>query len=88
MPDRDIPKPPSGYTSGWDYNAHVAIRDGSAHYAVYQAWSGPTSHGRGATRERSGSQHGRALFSTRELALEALREDLESRHQALLAKLR
>lgn len=68
--EKDLPRPDRGSTSGWDYNAY-SVR-------VYQAWSEPVSHGDGPARNGySGSQGGIALFSTKLLALKALRHAVE-----------
>lgn len=67
---RDLPRPDRGMTSGWDFNVYSG--------EVFRAWSECTSHGRGPRREFSGSQNGRALFSTRALALAALRHETEA----------
>ncbi len=71
---RDVPPPDSGYTEGWDYNAHNPT--------VWLGWSSTTGHGTGAApkegeRYRSGSQGSRAMFSTKILALKALRHEME-----------
>lgn len=76
-PVRDV-APPSGtnaYTSGFDYNVS-SIR-------VWDAWSGCVVNGHGPApdpskaRYASASQNSRSLYSTRLLALEALRADYE-----------
>jgi hypothetical protein len=63
--------PPTGINQvafGWDYNVHAVC--------VFEAWTTRVVHGRG--REcKSGTQGSKGLYSTRALALAALRQDLE-----------
>lgn len=69
---RDVPIPKDGYSAGWDFNAHSG--------RVWQGWSSTVSHGEGVrkpTGYTSGSQGGRAMFSTQELALRAMRHEME-----------
>lgn len=77
-PRRDV-APPSGlskYTSGYDYNAN-AVR-------VWEAWSGSAVNGQGPAPDQSkarftsATQNSRSLYSTRLLALQALRSDYET----------
>lgn len=63
-PERDIPIPEQGYTRGWDHNPY--------NHNVYKAWSGVVRHGNGHDVQRSASQRGRALYSTRALATTAM----------------
>lgn len=74
----DLPPPDrsgSGqkYTEGFNYNVHTR--------AVYEAWSDSSYQGRGRAPEdgkyRSASQNPVSLFSTRLLALQALRAAVE-----------
>jgi hypothetical protein len=68
----DMPRPETGYIHGWTFNAYSGVVDA--------AWSGSVSHGRlddNGERPKYGSQGGRALFSTRLLALHALRHATE-----------
>lgn len=76
--ERDVPAPTpdsaSGtYSEGWDYNAHSKL--------VWLGWSGPVSHGDGPAPSgglyRSGRQNSRSLFSTKALALKAMRNEIE-----------
>ena len=76
--ERDVPAPtyesPSGtYSEGWDYNAHSK--------RVWIGWSGPVSHGDGPAPSGviylSGSQNPRSMFSTKVLALKAMRNEIE-----------
>lgn len=62
------------YVTGWDYNAH-SLR-------IERMWTGASAHGSGdllanGKRPQSASQNGRALFSTRLLALQAMRRAME-----------
>lgn len=86
-PARDV-APPSGtnaYTSGFDYNVNSM--------SVWDAWSGCVVNGRGPApdpskaRYASASQNSRSLYSTRLLALEALRADYELVAARFLAKI-
>lgn len=77
----DIPVPQDGETSGWRHNAY-SIR-------VERAWSEPTAHGTGPQRDRSGrsvaSQCGIPLYSTKLLALKAMRHEMEMEYARKLA---
>jgi hypothetical protein len=68
----DVPKPEvfGKPTSGWDFNAYAK--------RVWPAWSTSITHGEGtySGNRPSGSQGGRGLYSTRELALRALRYEV------------
>lgn len=70
----DVPRP-SGFEQieGWGMHAHSKT--------VKQQWSESTAHGYGpypkGERYRSASQGGRALYSTKLLALQALRHEVE-----------
>lgn len=87
-PARDLPIPTSAAadSSGWDFNASAArgYSGGLSSAGVFRAWSSCVSHGQGA-RNSSGAQCGRALYSTRALALRALRAAIEAETAALLA---
>jgi hypothetical protein len=77
----DVPVPAYGEpaTSGWAHNPH-AMR-------VDQMWSESQAHGWGAARGRdTASQRGRALYSTRLLALRAMRHAVELDCAARLAQ--
>lgn len=76
--ERDVPAPthesPHGtYTEGWNYNEHSQM--------VWLGWSGPVSHGDGPAPSgglyRSGSQNPRSMFSSKLLALKAMRNEIE-----------
>lgn len=74
--ERDVTQPKGGsgsMTTGWEYNAHSLW--------VEQMWSTSVSHGSGPTRTANGSasQRGRDLFSTKLLALKAMRHECERR---------
>lgn len=69
---KDVPVPRSGATSGWTFNSFTA--------KVQPAWSHPSSHGVGSPHRMpgvSGSQGGMGLYSSRLLALRALRYSVE-----------
>lgn len=77
----DLPAPKGGVkTSGWDFNAHC--------HEVGQAWSESIAHGRGPARGKnmSASQGSRALYSTKLLALKAMRNTMEHKAARELAK--
>lgn len=89
-PVRDLPIPTGDQpdTSGWDFNVAAARGFNSNHLcsgAVFRAWSSSVAHSEGAVRARSKSQGGRALYSTRTLALRALRAAIEADTAGLLA---
>ena len=92
-PVRDLPIPTGvDSTSGWDFNPHNARRPYggcSIEQGVYQAWSEFDRHGEGPARPSGryggGSQGGRALYSTRALALRGLRAAIEAEAAGLLA---
>ncbi len=70
---RDVPPPargPGGETSGFDFNSYSLN--------VFEAWSSSVSHGEGPmrTKHSSGTQNPRSLYSTRLLALHAMRHDV------------
>jgi hypothetical protein len=75
----DIPVPNSGYTQGWTFNSYSKI--------VEYAWSESVVHGRGEWKKhpRNGSQGGVALYSTKEIALRAMRYWIEQRFMRELA---
>src|SRR4051812_12062019 len=79
---RDLPPPTRGGTvsQGWDYS------DGR--WTVQQAWSSSVYHGYGEYVSKghcAASQNPRALFSTEELALQALRNAAEREFAEQLA---
>lgn len=82
----DLPIPESGYVNGWRYNSY---RDGR----VYPAWSAHNSHHDGDFYEQwksakvSSSQRGVSLYSTKVLALQALRAELEEEYAKNLARI-
>lgn len=80
---RDLSVPRNGEISGWIFNLHSK--------RVEPAWSGFTCHGRGyATRKEargSASQNGIALFSSKLLALRAMRYEAEEEAVRMLAEI-
>ena len=86
MVSPDVPRPGQGFTSGYAFNPYGL--------AVDRAWSTPVSHGIGystpdAQRARgvSGRQNGIALYSSRLLALRAMRHVVEQECAEKLAKI-
>ena len=79
---RDVGVPLQGYSEGWDYNAHSQ--------RVWQGWSDRVAHGEGAAPEagkyRSGIQASRCMFSTKALALAAMRHEMEQKAAADLMR--
>ncbi len=69
--EKDVPIPEhfTDSTSGWDFNTYSGT--------VRQMWSECVSHGDGLKRTGSASQNGLWLFSTKLLALRALRHAVE-----------
>lgn len=87
-PARDVPIPTNGETSGWNFNVASARGFNSSQLcsgAVFRAWSTPTANGSGPYRQLSSSRGGCALYSTRALALRALRAAIEADTAGLLA---
>ena len=80
--ERDVGVPLQGYSEGWDYNAHSQ--------RVWLGWSDRVAHGEGKAPEagkyRSGSQNSRRMFSTKALALAAMRYEMEQKAAADLMK--
>ena len=83
--ERDVLPPKSGqfhreYTEGWDYNAPSS--------RVWQGWSNSIGHGTGPVPKpndyTSGSQGSRAMFSTKLLALRAMRHEMERQAARML----
>lgn len=81
----DVPRPERDFTSGYTFNAYSQIVD--------CAWSTPGAHGIGhvspdAQRARgvSGRQNSISLYSSRLLALRAMRYELEMECAIKLAK--
>jgi len=70
---RDVGVPLQGYSEGWDYNAPS--------HRVWLGWSDRVGHGSGPApgEFRSGSQGSRRMFSTRALALAAMRHEIEKK---------
>lgn len=69
---KDVPPPEQykDFSSGWDCNAHAV--------KVYEVWSSSVVHGYGAQPDgRSASQNSIWCYSTRLLALMALRHQVE-----------
>lgn len=69
--------PPIAFGGGT--NGFMVVGERSDSPSVIRAWSESTAHGRGDSRSSSlsGSQGSRALFSTKLLALQALRRVVE-----------
>jgi hypothetical protein len=63
----DVPVPAMGRTEGWNYNPLIR--------SVHHDWSEPYRNGR--VGQGHGSYSGVALYSTKELALRALRHAVE-----------
>jgi hypothetical protein len=85
-PDKDLLKPDynsgfNSFTSGWDYNTNGYTPN------VYQAWSESSSHGTGIKRDGYGNQNGIDLYSTKLLALKALRAEMELKFAKELLKI-
>jgi hypothetical protein len=79
---KDLPRPDSWgtATSGWCFNSYSCD--------VTQAWSEVSAHGYGPTRSKlSGVQNGVDLFSTKLLALRALRHAVECESAGKLRKI-
>lgn len=75
----DVPVPKNGFTQGWQ-----VLYEGRINYA----WSEMSSHGSGEHPKeypRTASQGGRALFSTKLLAMQAARYLMEREFAAKLA---
>lgn len=75
----DIPVPKTfGTSSGWSFNVHTRKVDAT--------WSESAAHGYGLKRDgnRSASQGGISMYSTKELALAALRHAVELESAAAL----
>jgi hypothetical protein len=74
QPDVMPPSSFSGHTSGF-----LFAGERGDYPKVFEAWSESVSHGRGESRlaSMSGSQGARSLFSSRLLALQALRRAVE-----------
>ena len=90
--DRDVAPPDrgyssgysSGYSEGWDFNAY--------NQTVWLGWSSSIHHGTGPApkdgeRYLSASQQCRSMYSTKALALAALRHEVERRVAADLMKI-
>ena len=80
---RDLPAPSTsggGVISGWDYNAYYMNAE--------QAWSKSVAYGLGAAPKSnmSASQGARSLYSTKLLALKAMRNEMERKAARELAK--
>jgi len=72
--EKDVPIPKAGYSHGFDFNIY--------NHTITEYWSGFTSHytedPTGKKGYFSGSQNGKPLYSTRLLALKALRHAVEN----------
>jgi hypothetical protein len=82
-PDLD-PKAAGARVEGFNFNRQRLLSWGSAG-AVFEAWSTTYSHGEG--RSAHGSQGARRLYSTRLLALRALRCAVEEWANDLLSSI-
>lgn len=73
--ERDVEVPQQGYSEGWDYNAFSM--------SVWQGWSDRIYHGKGKApvgyKDRNGTQGGRRMYSTKALALAAMRHEMEQK---------
>ena len=74
-PDVPPPRTIQGYSEGWDFNVHSE--------RVWIGWSTCVSHGntpapKDGERHYNGSQNSRAMYSTKALALAALRYEVEN----------
>lgn len=78
LPDVPPPKEYTGFTTGYSYNAYSL--------SVKKACSSATGHGIGVW-DRTNSQHPISLFSTKEKAYRAMRNDLEITYAKQLAKI-
>lgn len=80
--ERDVDVPLNGYSEGWDYNAHGQ--------RVWQGWSDRVAHGEGPAPEANkyliGSQGSQRMFSTKALALAAMRHEMEQKAAADLMR--
>lgn len=80
---KDVPVPDVKYSNGYDFNLY--------YQAVCEYWSGPCTHySEDPTNKKghvSGSQNGISLYSTRLLALKALRHAVENKAAEDLAKI-
>jgi len=80
---KDVPVPDVKYSNGYDFNLHSQ--------SVREYWSGPVTHYTEDPKNKkgytSGSQRGIPLFSTRSLALMALRNAVENKAAEDLAKI-
>lgn len=78
--EKDLPIPEWGkQTSGFDFNLYSM--------EVVERWSEYSAHGLGPKRLGVASQNGRQLFSTRALALKALRHAVEKEAAENLLKI-
>ena len=77
--ERNVAPPDIGYSEGWDMNAY--------NKSVWLGWSSSANHGTGPApkaggRYMSASQQCRSLYSTKAIALAALRHEVERRAAA------
>jgi hypothetical protein len=78
----DLPAPGSGdgmyaHIYGYDFNEHTR--------KVFEAWSESTRNGTGHGERKHGSQGGRNLYSTKLLALQAMRHKIAMKSADVLA---
>lgn len=78
----DIAIPTSGKTTGFLFDASKIGGFRGEYIAVHPAWSKSNAHG--AAGNKHGLYGGRALYSTKVLALKALRHEIETRFAAQL----
>lgn len=77
--ERDMPVPSQGIISGWEHNVYSATETQIGKSMVYPAWSSSNAHGKGRFPGDSEwkDEGGRALYSSKLLALRGLRNDAE-----------
>lgn len=80
LPDLPHPKYGDKDTSGWTFNSYNG--------EVRQSWSSTVAHGSGASRSVGfgASQNSIAMYSTKILALKAMRFEMENKFARDLAK--
>ena len=86
--ERDVAPPDGGYSERWDINAYSEGWDINAYNkSVWLGWSSGVNHGTGPAPKAGGrymgaSQQCRSLYSTKALALAALRHEVEKKAAA------
>lgn len=86
-PEMDLPKPANGHTTGWSYFFSSGGYTG-IHGGIIQKWSQCSRHGNGdGTNLEHGDPNGIALYSTKLLALKALRAEMELAYANELLKI-